>query len=165
VDLETEEDRAEHGYPQGPEPELGDVVVAQCVQRQHHQEAGHQQHERADGGERDVEHVGGERADDAAVVIGEVGADQRTEEHAVRREEHPHQQLDVGQTRATEAGWCSYPARYRILCGGASGDVRAHAPCPSASGWTWCPPTPSKAHPKIMKMKKNPLMMASIQLS
>src|SRR5690606_20724746 len=106
------------------------------------------------------------------VVVGEVGPDQRPEHHAVGGEEDPHQELDVGQAGAAPAEAGHHPAGAGLVGravdagdGGGVSDVRAHAVSPSSSGCTWWPPTPSTAQPKIVKITKNPQMIARTQLS
>ena len=75
-------------------------------QRQHHRERAHQQHERADRRERDVEErpSGVGPLDRLRFRVEQVGRDQAAEEQALRAEEHPHAELLVGEAGAGGGG-------------------------------------------------------------
>src|SRR4030065_404733 len=62
---------------------------------QHHEEGRHQEDEGADRGERDVQDLVRGGPADALALVGQVGADERPEEHALRAQEGPHAHLPV----------------------------------------------------------------------
>src|SRR5205823_4524984 len=67
---------------------------------EHHREAREQQHKGADRRVRHVEGLARQRSIETAILVDHVGRDERAEEHAVRREERPHQELAVVEARA-----------------------------------------------------------------
>ena len=103
VDLTAEEDHAEEDHAQDIATEGLDLALVHRGDRERHQERGHQQDERREGRQLDIEQV----LDEALVAfgVGEAGGeeltveqvrrDERPEEHAVRSQEKPHDELLV----------------------------------------------------------------------
>ena len=93
--LEAHEARAEQRRHE--EPDLGPlhVVALDGGEGQDHEERGHQEHEGAHRGERDVQDLVGTGSVDALALVREVGTDERAEEHALGAEEGPHPELPV----------------------------------------------------------------------
>ena len=103
VDLAAQEDQAEEDHAQNIAAEGLDLALVHRGDRERHQERGHQQDERREGRQLDVEQV----LDEALVAfgVGEAGGeelaveqvrrDERPEEHAVRSQEEPHDELLV----------------------------------------------------------------------
>ena len=81
------------------QPQLGVAVVARLggVDRQHHRQRAHQQHERAHRGERDVVDLRRPRRAGVPAAVQHVGGDQAAEQQALAAEEQPHRHLVVGQ--------------------------------------------------------------------
>ncbi len=93
VGLEAEEHGAEHDHGHDGGERGAAVSSLDGIEGDDHRERAHQQHEGADGGEGDVEHVRGERPDDALVLVDHVRGDQRPEEQGLRPQEDPEAEL------------------------------------------------------------------------
>ena len=99
VDLAADEQRSQKGRGQEPDPVVANVAPLYGRQCQHHCERAHEEHERTDRCERDVEDVAGRRTGVETAPVDEVGRYQATEQQALRAQEGPHQELVVGDAR------------------------------------------------------------------
>ena len=97
-DLEGQEGRPHDARREQPDPEALHIPASQRVVRQYHAHAAHKQYEGARRSRENVEHVLRERSDLTAVLVYQVRRNERAEEHAVRAQEGPHEQLLVAQT-------------------------------------------------------------------
>ena len=77
------------------QPDHGQLLGAALhpIKGQHHGQRAHQQHEGADGRERNVEDFLGEGPGQALPLVDHVGRDQRAEEQALRPDERPESEL------------------------------------------------------------------------
>jgi hypothetical protein len=103
--LAADEDRAQQGGRQQPDPQAAMVPALDRAQGQHHRQRAHQEDEGADRGVRnieDIEWVRRHKQGLGAAPVGQVGRDQGAEEHRVRGEEGPHQQFPAIHAGA---GW------------------------------------------------------------
>src|SRR5215510_2138282 len=121
--LEAHEGRPEGGRQE--EPGLGPLHVAALDGGEDHEERGHQEHEGAHRGERDVQDLVRSRPADALALVGEVGADERAEEHALGAEEGPHAHLAMVEPGAPDL---------RVV--GSGSVLGVHQWC-SPAGWWW----------------------------
>ena len=104
-DLTADERRAEQRRRHEPDPRTPQIAALQRGEREHHRQRAHQQDERGDRRERDVEDL----ARPGSLLVGmapiqEVGGDEGAEEEAVGGEEDPDRQLwagDAGRRRVS----------------------------------------------------------------
>ena len=100
--LESEEDQPEERRAEEPEAGLAPVVPLDGRQREHHEQARHQEVEGRDRRQRDVEDLVGFGADHALPPVGEVRRDQGAEEEALGAEKHPHRDLPMVEAEAAD---------------------------------------------------------------
>src|SRR5215470_9715900 len=98
-DLEAHETRPEHGRHEQPDLAPLHVVALHGGQGQHHEQRGHEEHEGADRRQRDIQDLVRPGAADTLALVGQVGPDERAEEHALGAQEGPHAHLAMVETR------------------------------------------------------------------
>ena len=83
-----------------PEAKLRQSAALDGDQCQHHRQTAHEQDKRAQRGQFEVEDVEGIGSLPTLPMVDEIGRQQGAEEHAIRPEEGPHQELAMGQAGA-----------------------------------------------------------------
>ena len=107
--LAAQENEAEERRDE--QPDLAPLHVAALYRRkrEHHRQTRHQQVERAERRERDIQNLVRVRTDEASSFVNQIRRDQRAEEQAFRADERPECQLAAVESHARAVR----PARVR----------------------------------------------------